>query len=181
MKRFGTFLAVLFLWIPACSNDAGTGSANNGAAGADIGDDATSTDDAGNSNSTSGDGGNDNNEPNDGGNNAGSDGGNNSVADTGGDDTGSAGGDTGLDADSVSADASADMPIFDVGPDASLCPNGVCDPDEDIVTCPQDCTDNFPECADGIDNDGDGLIDFRPSPNQGDPECDGPTDDDESA
>lgn len=60
------------------------------------------------------------------------------------------------------------------------CGDGTCDPnaDETAVTCPSDCA-NLPECADGLDNDGDGDIDFRPGP-QGDPECDGPTDDDES-
>jgi hypothetical protein len=38
-----------------------------------------------------------------------------------------------------------------------------------------------PQCNDGIDNDGDGLIDWHASPNQGDPECSSPMDNDESA
>jgi hypothetical protein len=38
----------------------------------------------------------------------------------------------------------------------------------------------LPECSDSIDNDNDGLIDWSPIPNMGDPECMNPVDDDES-
>jgi hypothetical protein len=39
----------------------------------------------------------------------------------------------------------------------------------------------IPECSDGIDNDGDGKIDFHPTPGMGDPECTSPDDNSESS
>jgi hypothetical protein len=37
-----------------------------------------------------------------------------------------------------------------------------------------------PQCSDGVDNDGDGKIDWQPLPDTGDPGCSTPLDDDES-
>lgn len=63
------------------------------------------------------------------------------------------------------------------------CGNGFCDnpAGETCVSCNQDCGACLPECADGVDNDGDGRIDWSPTPGQGDPDCTNPADDDESA
>ena len=87
-----------------------------------------------------------------------------------------------LDQGTTSDGGTTDMgTAADAGDMGSFCGDGVCDADESVLTCAADCSDNtVPECSDGADNDGDGAIDFRPGPNMGDPECDGPTDDDES-
>jgi hypothetical protein len=50
---------------------------------------------------------------------------------------------------------------------------------ESCANCPQDCGICTPQCNDGIDNDGDGLIDFNPAPGQGDPGCSSPMDNSE--
>jgi hypothetical protein len=62
------------------------------------------------------------------------------------------------------------------------CGNQVCDMTmgETCVSCPGDCGACIRQCEDGIDNDMDGKIDFRPGPGQGDPQCANPADNDES-
>jgi hypothetical protein len=52
------------------------------------------------------------------------------------------------------------------------CGDNICNGDETYLTCLADCA--VPQCNDGIDNDGDGLIDFGE-----DPGCSSPEDDDE--
>ncbi len=78
-----------------------------------------------------------------------------------------------MDGDGCSADCQSD----------ETCGNGICDElaGETCASCEQDCGSCVPECSDGVDNDGDGFIDWSPMPGQGDPECSGPNDDDESA
>jgi hypothetical protein len=51
---------------------------------------------------------------------------------------------------------------------------------ESCLSCPADCQLCPTECADGIDNDNDGKIDFHPIPNMGDPQCTNPADDSEA-
>tara|TARA_Y100000034_G_C6906119_1_gene420527 strand:+ start:1193 stop:2440 length:1248 start_codon:yes stop_codon:yes gene_type:complete len=42
----------------------------------------------------------------------------------------------------------------------ACCGNGIYEDGEDCSWCPQDVEGGCPECSDGIDNDGDGFIDF---------------------
>jgi hypothetical protein len=62
------------------------------------------------------------------------------------------------------------------------CGNGVCETakGENCFSCATDCQACLPQCADGADNDGDGKIDFHPSPTMGDPQCASPADNDEA-
>jgi hypothetical protein len=63
------------------------------------------------------------------------------------------------------------------------CGDGTCDPmaGENCNSCAADCGACLFQCIDGVDNDGDGRTDFNPNPEIGDPQCDSPTDNDESA
>jgi len=58
------------------------------------------------------------------------------------------------------------------GLDETDCGDGVCEGGETWPTCPADCT--APQCSDGVDNDGDQLIDYPD-----DPGCESALDEDE--
>lgn len=60
------------------------------------------------------------------------------------------------------------------GGDPPVCGDGVCEGGEDQFNCPGDCGDpptNETDCNDGIDNDGDGLIDCADGDCADDPAC----------
>lgn len=63
---------------------------------------------------------------------------------------------------------------------ADCCGNRLCEENETVWSCPADCGISpnlvivLPECLDGIDNDGDGLVDYP-----ADPGCAGPSDNNE--
>jgi hypothetical protein len=61
------------------------------------------------------------------------------------------------------------------------CGNGTCDMGmgETCISCSMDCGACVAQCADQIDNDNDGKIDWRPA-NQGDPQCTSPADNSEA-
>jgi hypothetical protein len=57
------------------------------------------------------------------------------------------------------------------------CDNGIDDDGDGLVDgADPDCQITGGECSDGIDNDGDHKIDFGPNPNHNDPDCDSPSD-----
>jgi hypothetical protein len=61
-------------------------------------------------------------------------------------------------------------PCLDMGGGGAFCGDGVCDPGEDSCGCPADCGSSpatETDCADGVDNDCDGLVDCD------DPDCSG--------